>query len=236
MNIRNIPSTLKPMAFGAVAMFIFDPILGRRRRAVLRDKKARLENSLKEGLRISLQDLKNRTWGLVAEGRAAFLEGNVDNEVLANRVRSKLGFIVRHPSSIEVEVNNGRVTLRGPVLSDEVQQLIEQVRSIRGVREVDNLLTVHEQSEGIPGLQGDIPKPQGQVLDIFQHRWSPSTRFLLGISGAVLFLKLNPFGRNAIKLSILTALGLLACSILEEERKQRTSSDARVSEFSEIAD
>jgi BON domain len=236
MNIRNIPSTLKPMAFGAVAMFIFDPILGRRRRAVLRDKKARLENSLKEGLRISLQDLKNRTWGLVAEGRAAFLEGNVDDEVLANRVRSKLGFIVRHPSSIEVEVNNGRVILRGPVLSDEVQQLIERVRSIRGVREVDNLLTVHEQSEGIPGLQGDIPKPQGQVLDIFQHRWSPSTRFLLGISGAVLFLKLNPFGRNAIKLSILTALGLLACSILEEERKQRISSDERISEFSEIAD
>jgi hypothetical protein len=95
---------------------------------------------------------------------------------------------------------------------------------------------VHEQSEGIPGLQGDIPKPQGQVLDIFQHRWSPSTRFLLGISGAVLFLKLNPFGRNAIKLSILTALGLLACSILEEERKQRISSDERISEFSEIAD
>jgi BON domain len=236
MNIRNIPSTLKPMAFGAVAMFIFDPVLGRRRRAVLRDKKARLENSLKEGLRISLQDLKNRTWGLVAEGRAAFLEGNVDDEVLANRVRSKLGFIVRHPSSIEVEVNNGRVILRGPVLSDEVQQLIERVRSIRGVREVENLLTVHEQSEGIPGLQGDIPKPQGQVLDIFQHRWSPSTRFLLGISGAVLFLKLNPFGRNAIKLSILTALGLLACSILEEERKQRISSDERISEFSEIAD
>ena len=94
---------------------------------------------------------------------------------------------------------------------------------------------MHETSDGVPGLQGDISKPEGQVLDIFQHRWSPSTRLLLGIGGVVLFLKLNPFGRNAIKLSILTALGLLACSILDEERKQRTSSEARVSEFSEIA-
>jgi BON domain len=181
-------------------------------------------------------DLKNRTWGTLAEGRAAVLGHTVDDAVLRERVRSKLGFFVRHPSSIEVQANEGKVTLTGPVLSDEVQQLIDGVRSVRGVRDVENFLEVHSTDDGTPGLQGDVPKPQGQVLDVFQHRWSPSTRFLLGISGVILFLKLNPFGRKAIKLSILTAFGLLGCSILEEERMQRTSTEARVSEFSEIAD
>jgi BON domain len=235
MRNKKLPAVLKATVVGAVAMYIYDPVLGRSRRALARDKGVRLRKAIREAARTTMRDLKNRIWGTLAEGRAAFLGHTVDDAVLKERVRSKLGFIVRNPSSIEVEVNNGRVSLDGPVLSDEVQQLIGTVRSIRGVREVNNFLTVHQNGDGIPGLQGDIPKPEGQVLDIFQHRWSPSTRFLLGTSGVVLFLKFNPFGRNVFNLSILTALGLLACSILEEERKQRTSSEARVSEFFEIA-
>jgi hypothetical protein len=237
MREKKLPAVLKATVLGAVGMYIYDPVLGRRRRALLRDKCIRIRKTVEETAAVTLRDVKNRALGTVAEGRAALFEDRVrvDDAVLRERVRSILGFLVRNPSSINVEARGGRVTLTGPVLTDEVQQLINAVRSVRGVYDVEDRLEVHEKGDNVPGLQSDISKPRGQVLDVFQDRWSPSTRFLLGIGGVVLFLKLNPFGRNAINFSILTGLGLLACSILEEERKQRTSSDARGSEFSEIA-
>jgi BON domain len=107
--------------------------------------------------------------------------------VLVDRVRSKLGFFVRHPSAIEVRAQHGRITLSGPVLSDEVQQLIDGVSSVRGVRDVENRLEVHSEPGSVPGLQGDKPKPTGQPLDVLQQHWSPATRFLIG-AGSVLLL------------------------------------------------
>ena len=64
--------------------------------------------------------------------------------VVVDRVRSKLGRYTSHPSAIEVHVNNGHVTLNGPILDDEVAALVSAVKSVDGVREVDNLLEVHE--------------------------------------------------------------------------------------------
>ena len=201
MRNKKLPAVLKATVVGAVAMYIYDPVLGRRRRALARDKVVRLRKAIREAARTTIRDLKNRIWGTLAEGRAAFLGQTVDDAVLKERVRSKLGFLVRHPSSVEVQANEGKVTLTGPVLSDEVQQLIDGVRSVRGVRDVENLLEVHSTDDGIPGLQGDVPKPQGQVLDLFQHRWSPSTRFLLTTLAVLFFLRLNPFRRTSAGLS-----------------------------------
>jgi hypothetical protein len=88
---------------------------------------------------------------------------------------------------IKLEYRNAkrrRVVLSGPVRSDEVQQLIKGIRAVRGVTDVENRLTVHDDAAQLPGLQGDKPKPAGQVWDIMQRRWSPSTRFLVGTAGA----------------------------------------------------
>jgi hypothetical protein len=134
-------------------------------------------------------------------------------------VRSKLGFVVRNPSSIDVQAIDGRVILSGPVLADEFRQLIEGVTSVRGVRDVENRLEVHQTGDNVPGLQGDVLKPTGQLPDVFQDRWSPSTRFMVGTAGIILLFGLNPFRRGAVKLSIVAGLGLLACSVAEEERK-----------------
>lgn len=234
MNIKNLPGMLKVTALGVLAMYIFDPVSGRRRRALARDKLARLRKAAQQAARVTLRDLKNRTLGTVAEGRAAFLEDRVDDSVLADRVRSKLGFLVRHPSSINVQASEGRVTLSGPVLTDELQQLIAGVASVRGVRDVENDMEVHETGDNVPGLQGDVPKPAGQLLDVFQGRWSPSTRFLLGTAGVTLLFGLNSFRRSAVALSILAGLGLLACSVAQEEWKERNRSDRRNDKIDEV--
>jgi hypothetical protein len=91
------------------------------------------------------------------------------------------------------------------------------------VADVENRLEVHEKGDDVPGLQGDIPKPKGQVLDIFQDRWSPATRFLLGAAGFILIYRLNPFRRTTADLSFLVGLGLLACSVAAEEIEESST-------------
>ena len=219
-----LATLFKATALGAAAMYMYDPVLGRRRRTLLRDKYVRIRKGVQETARVTLRDVKNRAMGTVAEGRAALLEDRVkvDDAVLRERVRSILGFVVRNPSSVNVDASGGRVTLTGPVLTDEVQQLINGVRSVRGVYDVENRLEVHEKGDNVPGLQGDLPKPKGQVLDVFQDRWSPTTRFLLGAAGFILIFGLNPFRKTTANLSLLVGLGLLACSVTAEEIGEST--------------
>ena len=215
----SLVTLIKATALGLATMYMYDPVQGRRRRALLRDKCVRIRKAVQETARVTLRDLKNRALGTVAEGRTALFEDRVrvDDEILKERVRSILGFMVRRPSSVNVEASGGRVTLTGPVLTDEVQQLINGVRSVRGVYDLENRLEVHEKGDDVPGLQGDIPKPKGQVLDVFQDRWSPATRFLLGAAGFMVICGLNPFRRTTADLLFLVGLGLLAYSVAAEE-------------------
>jgi hypothetical protein len=230
MSIKNLPTVVKGAALGVLTMYLFDPSTGRRRRALVRDRLIRLRKPAKEAIRVTARDLKNRTLGTVAEGRAALFEDRVDDSVLAERVRSKLGFVVRHPASIDVVANDGVVTLSGPVLTDEVQRLIAGVAAVRGVRDVENRLDVHETSDNVPGLQGNVAKSTGQVLDIFQRRWSPSTHFLVGTTGVLLLFGLNPFRKSAAAWSILTGLGILSWSVAREEWSEISRGEQREAE------
>ncbi|HSF56670.1 MAG TPA: BON domain-containing protein [Candidatus Binatia bacterium] len=231
MNITSLPTVLRAAALGVLTMYLLDPVMGRRRRALARGQLLKLGKTTKETAGVTARDLKNRALGTVAEGRAALFEDSVDDSVLAARVRSKLGFVVRHPASIAVQASDGVVTLSGPVLADEVERLIAGVADVRGVRDVENRLEEHETADGVPGLQGDLPKPTGQTLDIFQDRWSPSTRFLLGTAGVVLIFGLNPFRKNAAAWSLLAGLGYLAWSVAEEEWRETSRSDRREAEM-----
>lgn len=185
MADMNAFSILAGIGVGAAAMYVLDPQQGARRRALARDKVTEAKNRLREAARVTARDLGNRSAGIAAEARSRLFENAVDDEIIEGRVRSKLGFLVRHPSALTVQVAEGRVTLSGPVLSDEVQQLIGGVKAVRGVVGVENNLAVHDDPAQVPALQSDKPKPSGEVWDIMQRRWSPSTRFLVGSAGAL---------------------------------------------------
>lgn len=209
-------SLLAASGLGALSMYVFDPDAGRRRRAWSRDKMIRLKREVEQAVWMTARDFQNRALGMVAECRALLLEGEVGDEVLAQRLRAKLGFLVRNPSSIAIQVDHGQVTLEGPVLSDETEQLIDMVKSMRGVRGVENRLEAHESPDNVPGLQGELgPRPTGETLDLLQQRWSPTTRFLVTSAGVLL-----PFlaGRNrkAAAASVaFAALGLAAYALSE---------------------
>jgi hypothetical protein len=103
------------LGLGALLMYIFDPQVGRRRRAVARDKMNRFTHKTLDAIDVTSRDLKNRVVGLAAETKSLISAREVSDEVLAGRVRSKLGALASHPSSVEVRAENGKVILSGPI-------------------------------------------------------------------------------------------------------------------------
>jgi uncharacterized membrane protein len=65
------------------------------------------------------------------------------------------------------------------VLAHELAGLLSAVRRVRGVREVENQLQVHERPGSVPGLQGE-GRPRGE------NGWTPTGRLALGTVGGLL--------------------------------------------------
>jgi uncharacterized membrane protein len=167
---------------GVGLMYLFDPERGRRRRALLRDKLAGGLDAAKDAAGVTGRDLRNRARGVAARARALTDREPVSDELLSERVRSQLGRVVAHPGAIEVTVTRGVVTLTGPVLAREVNDLLSSVSKVRGVEDVENRLEVHERSGSVPGLQGGGPLPEHR-FEFAQENWSPTARLLAGAAG-----------------------------------------------------
>ncbi|MBI4397142.1 MAG: BON domain-containing protein [Elusimicrobia bacterium] len=105
-----------------------------------------------------------RRHGAQARATSLIKEKEIDDERLAGRIRSMIGRRVSHSSSIDVSVQNGRVTLRGPILVDEEDRLIPKILFMKGVRDLDNQLEVHEEPGGAPGLQGGPGRRRNRSL------------------------------------------------------------------------
>jgi uncharacterized membrane protein len=192
MKTRNLPvigTVIGGLGVGASLMYVFDPLVGRRRRAVARDKVAKFAHKTVEGMETTSNDILHRARGIMAETKSwMFNENEVSDNVLAGRVRSQLGFLVSHPRSIEVGVEDGNVTLSGPILEGEIDRLLRRISAMRGVRKLENRLEAHANANSVPGLQGKPRQARGLRADIMQSSWSPATRFIVGsAAGASLF-------------------------------------------------
>lgn len=124
-------------------------------------------------------------YGTVAELRSAVQHEDVPDHVLVERVRSKMGRYVSHPSSIDVNARDGQVTLEGVVLAHELDDLLSAVASVSGVKRVENRLEAHKTPENIPGLQGGVRR-SGEPAEVMQEYWSPATRLVVGAAGMAL--------------------------------------------------
>src|SRR6266852_3765258 len=128
---------------GAGLMFLLDPDMGTRRRAILRDKLISFARLAAWAADKTSRDLKNRLYGTVLSTKSRFSDSDtdVDDDVLVERVRSQMGRAVSHPHAIHVAAQNGCVTLTGEILSDEAAGLVKSVSAVKGVKEVSNELT-----------------------------------------------------------------------------------------------
>src|SRR3989442_3569855 len=175
------------IGLGAGLMYALDPDRGKRRRSLLRDKVDHAINTTESAIQTTSRDLRNRAYGIAAGAKALFEKADVTDDVLVERVRSKLGRVVSHPHSIEVSAHLGTVTLSGPILEIEVEPLINCVSSVAGVNDVMNNLEAHKEVGDVPGLQGGVRRP-GERFEFMQHNWSPAARLLPGTLGGALTL------------------------------------------------
>ena len=173
---------------GAVAMFLLDPDKGRRRRALARDKARSLLAETRDAVGVASRDASHRIQGMRARARR-FLDrgGAIDDLQLIERVRARMGRIVSHPHAIQVGANDGRITLSGPILADEVQRLLEVVRTVWGVTDVENRLVVHEHAESISSLQGGMDE-RTSGSEVARGNWAPAPRMAAVLGGVGLAL------------------------------------------------
>ena len=174
--LRNNRALLTGLGLGVGLMYFLDPERGRRRRALVRDKLAHTTRVSTNALGAAGVDVAHRATGLVARARSIVSRRPVDDEVLIERVRAKLGRIVAHPHAISVVSTDGVVRLHGPVLQSEIQRLIRTIARVPGVRRVVNQLDAHSSAGHIPALQSDsstkpLPKAEPAAPTATVNAW-----------------------------------------------------------------
>lgn len=182
MNMVKI--AISGFAAGAGFMYFSDPDRGKRRRALVRDQSIRISHNLSNLLDKAARDAANRARGTASAVRAVFRDGRTLDDVVVQRVRSKLGRLVSHPHAIEVGCANGNVTLAGLVLRPEESHLVRCVRAVPGVRSIENKLEPHDSSEHIARLEGGRRR-EGRS-ELMLQNWTPSLRVTAGALGGVL--------------------------------------------------
>lgn len=155
MRVRptTVVTSVLALGTGAGLMYLLDPQGGRRRRALLQNKLRHGAREAGDKVNATAKDVGNRARGIAAEAVGRFRHEEITDEQLAQRVRASLGHHTAHAGSLEVLVHDGRVTLAGPVLANEADELVKAASKVRGVHGVENRLQMHESEGGIPALQ-----------------------------------------------------------------------------------
>jgi hypothetical protein len=147
-----------------------------------------------KGLRV---DLGERKKGWIPKFRQATRlgsRGEVDDQILEERVRAKIGKHASHSGSLNVNAAAGTVSLSGPILAKEVEEVLQVVRHVPGVKEVENRMEIHADADGVPGLQGTSRRSH-EKPEILREKWSPSLRLTRGLVGIWLMASgKRPFG------------------------------------------
>lgn len=144
------------MIIGATIMYIFDEHRGAKRRSYARDKISHAAHSLGREARKRTRDLFNRGFGSIAELGSSLRDRvrSLPDDQLVDRVRSQLGHVVSHSGLLQVYAKDGCVTVSGPVLDREIDQIRNRTKKIRGVRECQVQVEPHADLDRVSGQMG----------------------------------------------------------------------------------
>jgi uncharacterized membrane protein len=226
--MNKIVKVISAAGVGAGLMYLFDPDRGTRRRALLRNKAEHATKIATDAAGKTRRDVRNHLLGAVAEFESLFRSAEATDEVLEARVRSKMGRVVSHPHAIDVKVTDGLVTLRGPILIEELHPFLDAVIAVGGVKNIENRLEVHESAGDVPALQGGRRR-EGEHIGPFKTNWSPTTRLIATATGGA--LAIYGLKRRGLTGSIASALGITvvtrALTNLETRRLVGIDGDVR---------
>lgn len=138
------------IAAGALAMYYLDPLAGRRRRALVRDRLWSAGHDAAYFAERKAKRAVDRMKGYVVTHRPGRHDEPESDRQLHDRIRARLGHVMHHPRSVEVRVEQGRVCLRGHILRPELDRVLHEVGRMAGVASVESQLVTHETEAGIP--------------------------------------------------------------------------------------
>ena len=173
------------LAVGAAVAFLADPDSGRRRRSHTRDRFMRYGRRKRDAVAASARRMANLGSGMTAATRGRWTHDNADDRRLTEHVRAQLDHATSNPESIDVAAADGIITLRGPVLAAEMDDVLAAVWSVRGVLAVNNGLEAR-QSWNMPAQQSS-PQTERQGLGPTERegsqRWARPTQALMTAAG-----------------------------------------------------
>jgi uncharacterized membrane protein len=174
-------------AGGFVASYYFDPQAGKSRRIHIKDRMNKTARKTVNQLHLAVQDIEHRMMGSYHATRARLKERDMDDVTINNRVPAVIGHFCSHPGAIICEVKDGIVTLVGDIFRKEMEPLIAAVRTVRGVKDINNQLTPHDNAEHVPSLQGTGKHIVYNAIN--RQNWPPAYRAGLTVIGSMLFMR-----------------------------------------------
>ena len=135
-------------AAAAAAMYLLDPERGRSRRAKLSDQAAAMARMAEEKARAQAEHQKGVAQGLAHDLTEPFRpDREFDDETLHQKVKSEaIGRWDGPKNDVEVDVDDGVVTLKGNVDAEKVDDLIRLVKGVPGVASINDQLSVPQRS------------------------------------------------------------------------------------------
>ena len=148
------------MIIGATIMYIFDEHRGAKRRSHARDKIVHAAHTVGRETRKRTRDLFNRGIGSIAELGSSVRDRirSLPDDQLVDRVRAQLGHVVSHSGLLQVYAKNGCVTVSGPVLDREIDNIRNRMKKIRGVKECRVQVEPHTELDRVSGSLGRRPR------------------------------------------------------------------------------
>ena len=175
---------LAGIAGAAAAAYFLDRRHGPERRARLSRHAQIVGSAAVDGITLGLRDGGHRMLGKARQLWFREHAGHVDDRVLTERIRSRMGRILSHPHRVQVICDKGVVTLWGEAPQDEVLDLTRAVSAMAGVKEVLDHIELHESAPG--------PGPEHDALLTARHairlNWHPWQKLLATAAGAALTL------------------------------------------------
>lgn len=148
------------LLLGAGIMAVFDPQMGRTRRSFAGQKARRIVRRTGRMIEGQRRNMMNRSRGMMASTRTR-MKGNDQppDMTLMSRIRSIIGRVASHPHSLDVQACSGKVIVWGPILETEATPLLNAIRSIPGVMQIEDQLQRHSDTRGVSALQGGRLRP-----------------------------------------------------------------------------
>lgn len=190
---------------GATLMYFLDPVRGRRRRARIVEAVHHAEKRELELLGKAARDAKHRVHGLTERVKHR-PSPDVPDQVIIDRVRSRLGRVCSHPRAIDVVVVDGKALLRGAIFAHEAPKVVAVTRSTPGVRTVIDRLERHATAGRIPSLQGE-GRLASKAKANQSHVWNP-TEQVSATGGGLLLLLYGTLLKRGLVGTLISAGGL----------------------------